>query len=53
MNTTPIATPTDCTTKRPGIRTAIRAGSEVYVCTTTVVNGKMGPISCEKLGELK
>ncbi len=39
--------------KRPGIRTHLRAGAEVYVCTVTVVNGKAGPVTCEKLGEMK
>lgn len=53
MNTNKLASPIDRKTKRPGIRTNIRAGAEVFVCTVTVVNGKPGPVTCERLGEIK
>lgn len=54
MNKNKLASPTDRTTKSPSIRTSIRAGaSEVFVCTVTVTDGKQGPVTCVKLGDMQ
>ena len=40
-------------TKKFSLHTNVRAGAEVYMCVVKVVDGKVGPVTCEKLGEIK
>lgn len=53
MNKNKSPSPIDRSAMKPSIRTNIRAGGEVFICTVTVTNGKAGPVTCEKLGEIK